>query len=224
MKALILKDFLQLKSYRKNLIVSLAIYIGLILLNRDEPSMLYVCTGMISFLFSIFAIGTFNYDEKNNTDRYVLTLPITRKDTIKAKYVFVLIALVAGIILGMVIGGTLLSFGYIRNVNIMEYLGTITGIFYALSLIISIQIPCIYKYGAEKGRTQIYIIVLGIALLIGLTAYILPDNLLSFSFLDKINSIVSLNILIPSLALILVIFNYIISYIFSCKIYLKKDL
>lgn len=102
-KGLLIKDLLQLKSYKKNFILSIIIYGLLILFNAKDTDMIYIGSAMIMFLFSTYAMATFNYDEKSKSDRYILTLPITKKEVILSKYILAIISLLIGSIIGLIL-------------------------------------------------------------------------------------------------------------------------
>ena len=121
-----------------------------------------------------------------------------------------------GLILGTLIGVILYLFGIVKSINISDYISSTLGVIYVLSILHSIQLPCIYKFGAEKGRNQIYIILMAIIAIIGCFMMILPKP--DFSFLDQIEK--NLTIILLCLS----IFNYFVSYKISYKIFSKKEL
>lgn len=215
-KGLIKKDFLELKSYKKNFLFSILIYIIIIVLNADNNSMIFIGTSMIVFLFTVYATATFNYDEKSNAERYILTFPISRKDIVKSKYLLVIISIIIGTIAGVIIGGALFLANVVDSFNILDFFSSLLGLLYVMSLIIGIQIPCIYKFGAEKGRMQIYIIIMIMSILFGLIYMALPSiNLIFLNSIDR---------LIPFILVVLVLLNFYISYLVSKKIFSKKEI
>lgn len=213
-KGLVIKDLLQLKTYKKNYIYSIIIYAIIIGTNMKSFGSTFIGASMIMFLFSVYAMATFNYDEKSKSDRYILTLPVTKKDVIIAKYVLSILSLFVGLLIGIILNIVLFKLILNKMPDFNTAFVTILGSVFALSIMQSIQIPCIYKYGAEKGRLQIYIIMMFIVLLIVLFQSISNFDL---SFLSKIDKF------IPFIIIILTILNYYVSYKISYKIYLKKE-
>lgn len=214
-KGLLTKDLLLLKSYKKNFVLSIIIYSLLILFNAKSTDMIYIGSSMIMFLFSTYAMATFNYDEKSKSDRYILTLPITKKEVILSKYILAIFSLIIGSIIGIILSISL-SYISIRKLPNLDYLfSAVLGTLVALSFMQSIQIPCIYKYGAEKGRLQIYIIMMFIVLLLGAGYMFLPK--MDLSFLDKID------VFVPIILIIIILINYLVSYKVATKIYSKKE-
>lgn len=215
-KGLLKKDILLLKSYKKNFILSLLIYTGIILLNTDNSDSIIFSNMMIIFLFNIYGMATFNYDEKSNANKYILTMPISRKDYVLSKYTLLIISIILGMACGLMIDGILYAFNIIKILNIASYLETSLGLVIALSIVQAIQIPCIFKYGAEKGRLQIYIIAMIFSLIIGIIYFIFPN--INLNFLNSIEKF------LPFIIIIIIILNYFISYKISLKIFSKKEL
>lgn len=215
-KGLIIKDLLQLKAYKKNFILSLAIYVALIYFNRDSQDIAFIGISMITFLFSLYAISTFNYDEKANTDKFILTMPLSRNTIVLSKYIFLIISIIVGIILGTLICCIMSLLNIINLIAAKDIVIYFMGLIFALSLMQCIQLPCIYKYGAEKGRMQIYIIMMIIFVLIGAIYYLFPK--IDLGFMNKLENI------IPFILMVIIILNYYLSYKISCKIYNKKDI
>ena len=214
MKGLIIKDLLQLKSYKKNLLYSFIIYSFLIISQKEAFDIITVGTIMITLLFSMLTLATFSYDEKNHADRYILSFPLTRKEIILSKYFLSIIM----IVLGSLLGGTLsciLSWIKLNELpNFENLFSTILGGMVGISLIQAIQIPCIYRFGSEKGRMQIYIIALLIGAMGGIIHALVPNLTIDFSKIER---------WFPIICLTSIILFYLISYYITCKIYQKKE-
>lgn len=209
-KGLVIKDLLQLKSYKKNFFISLIIYILFILTN--DLGMAPMFAAMIMFLFSSYAIATFNYDEISRFDKYALVFPLKKKDVVLSKYVLCLLSLIIGLIVSVAIIIALTYFKLKVFLILPDLFATLFGSIVIFSLIQSIQIPLIYKYGAEKGRLQIYIVMMIFFVGGGIILANFPN--LDLSFIDNFSLI---------LFILLVIFNYFISFKISCLIYEKKE-
>lgn len=170
---------------------------------------------MIMLIFSMVPMSTFGYDERTNTSRYLNTLPISKKEMVLEKYLLTFISIILGAILGSIISIILayLSTGNIPSINSM--LPYIMGGILGISLIDCIEIIAIYKYGMEKGRIMLYVIILGFVLIATLLSYIVPKDI---SLPDINNDFVMILILTIILFII-----YYISYKISYNIYKKKD-
>lgn len=220
-KGLITKDLLQLKSYRKTLIMFIIIFVSISISQETTKGIGGMLVIMLTLGLGMFAVTTFNYDESAKADKYILTLPLTRKEIVLSKYVLVICATTIGSIIGMIASG-ITTFAISKQMpNIEELLSFGLGAIFGIGIVESIQIPCIYKYGAEKGRLQIFIIAGIGALLIGglfLIGEKLNLNLPISSILNFINNFWALLLLLG------IIITYYISFKISNSIYSKKEI
>jgi len=166
-KGLIIKDILQLKSYKRTLFIFIVIFILTSISGETTKGMGSILVTMMTLGMGMFSLSTFSYDEISKADRYILTLPITKKEVIFAKYILVACATIIGCILGILIS---IIVSFVINKNMPNVLNLIlvglSGIL-GIGFVESIQIPCIYKFGAEKGRIYMFILTAIVALVIG---------------------------------------------------------
>lgn len=99
-------------------------------------------------------------------------------------------------------------------------LSTAIGGILGIGLIESIQIPCVYKWGAEKGRIQMFIVAAIILLLIGGIFFVGQKSNINLPVNDVLNNIINFLQIILILATIII---YYISYRISCRIYKNKE-
>lgn len=221
-KGLIKKDLLNLSSYKASLIIVIfCCGIAIISTGSINYGPIIICTilGMIS-------LSTFSYDEISKSNKYILGLPTTKKEIIKAKYILAIGATILGGILGLILTILVASvMDYLRpeeliNINYESLIITTIGGMWGISLIQAIQIPSIYKWGAEKGRIQMFILLFILILaILGIALLIMKANLninleMVESFMNKFGIIL--------LVLAMVVMFY-ISYKASYKIYQNKE-
>ncbi len=209
MLGLIKKDLFMIKDSIKFLIIILLIYSILAYQNKIDLSFL------LPFISVVLMMTTFNYDSYNKWDAYVTTLPMGRKNSVKAKYLATLFIIAISTIII-----TILSFAidYFQT-NTIDYKTILTTMFlcfFSTSIIESFMYPVIYKFGIEKARIGIFIVVFSIAF-IGEFA----TKHLNFSSFNKIYVFLN-NYWIVILPILLILILY-ISYKISEKIYLKKE-
>lgn len=217
-KGLILKDLAQLKSYKKTLITFIIILFIYSVTQENLESLVNMIVVILTLGFGMFAVGSFSYDEYAKSDRYILTLPVTKRDVVFAKYLLVISSSLIGATLGMTLGFIIMLFNNSIDGGLLFSLAS--GSFFGISLIECLQIPCIYKWGVEKGRIQIFIISF---VLIGLGALLMT---LPIDF-AKIFNFKNMDLLIKMLPFILLLLSlafYYISYKVSINIYNKKEL
>ena len=164
-KGLITKDILQLKTYKRTLIIFIVIFTLTSI--SGEGGIGKMLAIMLTLGFGMFSMASFNYDELNKADRYILTLPLTKKEVVLSKYILVIGSTVIGSIIGMILS-YIVTFAMSKQMpNIEEIIAVGLGGILGIGLIEAIQIPCVYKWGAEKGRIQMVIVTALVALLAG---------------------------------------------------------
>lgn len=221
-KGLMIKDLLQLKSYKRMMIVYIIIFTCSAIAQSDAAGIEGTLIIMFAFGFGMFSTATFSYDEMAKSDGFILTLPTTKKDLVISKYILVIVLTTIGAILGVMLSIIIITAIYRQFPNIIELLVIGTGSILGMSFVESVRICCIYKYGVTKGRMLILIITAIAALLVGGIIYVginlnieLPSDV-TFS-----------NILVNFLPIIFIATTaiiYYISYKVSYKIYIKKEI
>lgn len=215
-KGLIVKDLLQLKSYKKSLIVFIIIYFFVAMSQSSTNGVSTMLIIMLTLGFGMFSIATFNYDESSKADKYILTLPLTRKEIVLSKYIFCICSTFFGCIIGTVLS-VIVTFLFNHSlVYVWDILSISMGSLIGIGVVQSIQIPCIYKWGAEKGRLFMVILTALCASVLGGISFIIFD-------IDAIE-VNNLKEIIPIILLISTILIYFISYRISLKIYDKKEI
>ena len=221
MKGLLLKDLLVFKTYKKNVIISTISFIILIFVASIKYDMLLYGPLVFLLFFGMNSISTFSYDENDLSDTYLLALTVSKKDIIKAKYLFVFLDAFLSLFIGIFI--TLVIYFILGNklINLGESVSTWILVFTAVSFLMCSEIPCIYKWGVEKGRMQalllpIIIVVLG-GLIFTITVFIFPV-LFQKKYLDLFLSNITYIYIIANILM------YFISYNISYFVFKKNDL
>ena len=168
----------------------------------------------MTMIFGMFAIASFNYDASSKADRYILTLPLTKKEVVKAKYIFIILATFFGAFLGTVLNIVLTYITTKTLIDLGMLLNTIFAGLLGIALVQAFQIPFIYKYGPEKGRLISIIITMSfVSLIVGI--FSAPQMTEHISETTKI--------FMPILFFLGTMIIYYISYRVSCIIYGKSE-
>lgn len=221
-KGLIKKDLYNLGSYKSSIIIMI-IFCAVAIIGTKAViyGPIIICT-----MIGMIALSTFSYDEISRANKYILTLPTNRKELVKEKFILAIGATIFGGILGILITIVVTKImNYIQpintiNLNYNDLLFSTIGGMFGISLIQAIQIPSIYKWGPEKGRIQMFILIFLLVVLIsGIGFLIMKSNIninldIFENFMDRFGMIF-LVLLIGSM--------YFISYKASCKIYSNKE-
>ena len=217
MKGLIIKDLCVLKNQMKTLLLVLAFFVIFSIINEDATFILF----LIPFYMIMILITTFNYDEFNKWDSYCNSLPLSRKEIVKSKYILFnatsLIVLILGIIASFIIPN------FIENTTFESLFASIIGVAFGICLVISLLIPFYYKFGSSKGRIMLFLCIVILALLIGMITSL--DIFNNKELMNLLNSLNNLSLgMITLLLIILAIIVMSISYYISVRIYKNKEL
>ncbi len=203
MKSLLLKDFINLRSYMKTLAI-MTLFYGLLAFSFDEASFL---SGILIITFMMIPISSFSYDQHSKWDVYAQSLPITRNDIVFSKYVLSLIALFIGFVVSCVLGvivellkGQTIDWltVFITNAAIV-----VVGLFF-----LSVLLPLVYKFGVEKSRIMLLLI------------FALPT--IAILILSKLGITMPPNFnyeLLFTIVIIVILISFALSYFISLKIY-----
>ena len=87
MTGLLIKDFRLLKVQKNFFTLIVFILLGMILFSEDN----FFAVSFATFIFSLFSTSTVSYDEFDNGNPFLFSLPVTRKGYVLEKYCFGLI-------------------------------------------------------------------------------------------------------------------------------------
>ncbi|HHX62420.1 MAG TPA: ABC-2 transporter permease [Epulopiscium sp.] len=207
MIGLVIKDILNLKnSFRTSLLI-LALFSFMAYQSQDPTYLM----GMFVLIMSIQSISSISYDELAKWDVYALTMPISRVKLVISKYILsIMLSIIALIISGAISYFVILP---TSNMNTIEFLLSSYLVFASSILLLSVLLPLIYRYGVEKSRLLIFIVI-SIPVLIGIffskIGIDLPDE-------NQLRTIFKVS------PFIIIALLFISSFI-SCRIYKNKDM
>ncbi|MDD3340891.1 MAG: ABC-2 transporter permease [Bacilli bacterium] len=213
MKGLILKDILFIKNLSKNILI---IFLALALMDLVNGNT--AASFFLPFIAVMLSLSTFNYDAFNHWDTYMLTLPLKRKQIVRAKYIFALLGVFIMFLVAMVL--LFASAAWKGNIDIPHLLEQGLGGFFAAIFVVSMVYPLLYKFGAEKGRIWFFVLCFGIGIVASLIGFI-------FSFfhigIPSKEILLYLNQYGAYIAVLCIVIFYSLSYKISCHIYQKKE-
>lgn len=146
MSGLLLKDLMNLKKIGRQYLGFFAVMAVMALVMKN-PSFLAMC---IVLCGSMMVLSSFSFDEYAKFDLYVLTLPVSRMDVVKSKYLlmalFVSASTAAGILLSLLLN---LFLGAEDMPDLVLFaLGQGAGFCIAFA----VMLPFVFRLGVEKGR------------------------------------------------------------------------
>lgn len=216
MKGLLIKDF---KLMRRQGVFFLLVLAGAILMAMFSPNSNFII-GYMVFICSQFCISTISYDEYDNGNPFLFSLPITRKGYVLEKYVL-------GIILGLAslaLAGTIVTVA-----SLVKGSGSLTTIgetcLVALPLLVlflSVTLPLQLKFGAERGTVALACAVVALTIIF-ITAVKVAKTLgFEMSYILNKLPIVGVGICVVGVIAVIAI-AMLISYKISLSIVTKKE-
>ena len=207
MTGLLLKDILCLKKQFKMLLILFTFYaVFLVATGSHIEQFNAIFIALIVMLPMIVITNAFAYDELSKWDIYSLSLPITKNGIVLVKYLLLLILAGCGALIPFAINAAS------RNLT-QETLAGIYAAFGVALVLCSVLIPLFYKFGTQKARFALMVMVmiptLG-ALLLKNLKFAMPGNA-EIIFWLKLSPV------------ILVAF-FMGSYFISCHIFENKEI
>lgn len=153
MKGLIIKEFLGLRRYFRILAVLMVLYIFM----AFGMTSVSIFAAINAILVMICSLSSFSYDSYNHWNEFAMSLPLSRADLVKSKYLFILLLCAFGtavtLILSLIVG--LIIHLPMQEIFIAILCSALTALFLG-----ALTTPFIYKFGVEKARYILIIIVM----------------------------------------------------------------
>ena len=210
MKGLFVKDLKLMMLQKDFLLLILAIVIGMMIFTDDVIFPL----GFLSFIVSLFTVSTISYDDFDNGNAFLFTLPITRNHYVSEKY-----------FLGLLLGCMAWVLATITTVlkdtlPITDLVQSSLMILPIMIVVQAIMLPFQLKFGGDKGRIAMIgafgglavitlVIVKGAEAIFNIDLVSLLDNMptVSMGVLIAIAIIIALLMLLVSMKISLSIMN-----------------
>ncbi len=204
MKGLILKDVFTLKKAFKSYLILFVGYLAIDMMSESSA-----LTLSIAFIIStMLPIATISYDEKCKWDKLVNTMPFSRRDIVYSKYLL-------GILLTAI---SLVAVFVISKIPFWERLASVIAMGLMCMIYQAFLIPALLKFGSERGR-----IIMMIILLVPFMAGGLLSKIVDFESMN-IGHFIDENIFVIAIVMLLsAVLIYALSIALSVKIYSKKE-
>lgn len=161
MKGLLVKDWKLMKVQKNFFVMLIVLALGMAFLSRDVSFIV----GYLTLVMSMFTLTTISYDEFDNGNTFLFTLPITRASYVIEKYCFSLLLGCGAWILATLVAVTA---GVLKgSASVSEIMMVAFAILPAMLIMQSIMIPFHLKFGGDLGRIAI-IGVIALFLIIGI--------------------------------------------------------
>lgn len=206
MIGLLLKDLIYMRKQAKYMALLIVFYLVMFIQMKDTAGIISIISMVVVLLSTILVMNSFAYDELSKWDTYSLSLPVSKAEIVLCKYLLTAFLAGAGIAVSI-----LVAFAK-QLLNTEAWLG-IYGAFAAAMVLAGILIPLLYKFGVQRARILILVIVM-----LPTAGYYLFQNL---SLPMPAPETLDLFLRLSPLLLAAVIAA---SFFASCKIFQKKEL
>lgn len=211
MNGLLYKDLLNLNSTVKYL-VFMALIFCVVFIPMGNELLVYIILVMFGTMVPTTA---FSLDAAARWDKYVISLPFSRREIVRSRYLLMLLGIFAAGIVSLVIGTvmTILMLGAGLFFSLLDPL-SLMMIFVVCGLLLgSVALPL--KFGVEKMCYIIMVIALTLVVLI-----------LGMMFLMDLSWVTTMSVMMPVLLGVLWVIAAVVvgvSYGISVRIYEKKE-
>lgn len=214
MRGLLVKDYLLLKN-QKMYFLSLTIIFTLIAIFTHSPTLIITT---LPLFISMFSVSTISYDEFDNGNPFLFTLPFTKKQYVLGKYIFGIGIGIIGVFVAAIILSIMSLFTTVDTGILIVALSSINLLIVFMAFLLPVQL----KYGSEKGRL-VNLVVIGVIWIVGVI-------ILSISTMLKVDvkgiliTIANLNPYVAMLVILIISLMIVyISYRVSIKLFSSKQ-
>ena len=210
MKALIYKDLISIKNA---LLLQFVIIVGLGVYFYKENQLVLI--PLFFILVPVILLGmVFGIDNQYSTNKYLISSGISRKKIVISRYMIILFMSLFAIALSFVVG-----FNKNPLTKEIPLILILSALFFITSIVGIVELPLMYKFGAEKARLVfviLYFVVFAFFSTISSNKEWLLEYVNKGLTMDK----TLLSLLIFTITIIV----HAISLIFSIKIFENKEL
>ncbi len=203
-------SFTNLKSVYKQIWFIWIVWIGIAIYN---PFFLNILLGM-SVLLTLYQVMAF--EDHNNIDYLIAYLPVKKNEYVLSRFLLGIVSILLSTILLCIVYFVSVKITSLKEISLKLLLPTsITSAILAMSIII----PLTLKFGINKGRIFMTVIVMIVSTVpVSIMSSISQESKIIYSIMNVIN-----NLGIPVITIVLNILIVLISMFISIKLYKNKE-
>ena len=204
-------SFINLKSVYKQIWYIWLVWIGVAIYN---PFFLNILLGM-SVLLTVYQVMA--YEDHNNINYLISYLPVRRNEYVLSRYLFGLISILLSVVLLCIVYFVSIKINGLQGIslNLLLHISITSAI-----LSMSIIIPLVLKFGINKGRVFMSIIVMVASTIpVSLMSGISQDSKMLETIMNIINSLG-----IPLLTVLINAIILVVSIAISINLYKNKEI
>lgn len=209
MKALILKDLFSLKKHVKWTLLTILFF--LVISFVFENGLLLIA---LAFIFGTIQVtAVFQFDEMSSWDKFANTLPISKADIVKSKYLLGILFSVAFILI--ITPVVFISNALTTNLPVSSVVSILCLVVFGSLFILSILLPVYINFGTQKGRILLFSIVFLPIFSMGF----IVEGISNLQVKMSLETVLRLGYISPIFA----IATLVISYLISINVYTRKE-
>ncbi len=154
MTGLLRKDFLEIRTSLRLYLILAVIYTLFSFGVKEIIGM----AAFVQFFFSTVVLNCFTYDEAVGWNRFCSATPMARRTTVTARYLFALLVVFSAFGLGLLM--LAISTAVHGSDGTWEQLAILAVCVAASVIMQSISLPICYRYGVERSRIALMVVML----------------------------------------------------------------
>lgn len=219
MKGLIIKDIRIIFS-NKNVFLFIPILVSMAAFSKTRLAVYlfaYVAVMVISLLTT-----TISFDDMENGTSFLMTMPVSRKEYVKSKYLLGVVSLILGVVLSIAVV-TAVTFLKGDTLDVNGLMLIVCLLWLVMIVLMSVLIPVQLKFGSINGKAVLMCIIIGSMLVLAAMILVLrnySEETLNFF----VNEIMKNMALMTAAGIFGTVIILAISYMMSVKIMKKREL
>lgn len=215
MKGLLIKDMRILMRQKMTLLIIMLLGVFMSMNGGNASFSL----GYMMVVSATLVVTTISYDYFEKGMSFMFTLPVTKKGYVLEKYLLALLVelVMAGFAVLIQVVGILLG----NPADWMEFLVTGVSCFVAAMVLIAVYIPVYIKFGPEKSRVAIFIVIGIIAAVTFLAAKVKPVQDALVALAERLETMTAGQITAIGVAIFALVM--LVSVVISIRIMEKKE-
>lgn len=219
MKGLIIKDIRIIFS-NKNVFLFIPILVSMAAFSKTRLAVYlfaYVAVMVISLLTT-----TISFDDMENGTSFLMTMPVSRKEYVKSKYLLGVVSLILGVVLSIAVV-TAVTFLKGDTLDVNGLMLIVCLLWLVMIVLMSVLIPVQLKFGSINGKAVLMCIIIGSMIVLAAMILILrnySEETLNFF----VNEIMKNMVLMTAAGILGTVIILVISYMMSVRIMKKREL
>lgn len=152
MKGLLVKDLCLMATQKRFFILILGVGALLTFGGQDITFVM----GYMMMVFGLFSGSTISYDDMNHGMGFLMTLPVSRKQYVRSKYLFMFLMIAVSLVVSVLYSFLGSTVGTVMPPQDMAGIAIVISA--VMAMLVSVFMVLIFKFGAEQARVVIAVL------------------------------------------------------------------